>query len=100
MFPTAGDALFRIVRGVEIDLTANGRFTALVRFTDGETETKTGRYSVASDRITFTLPGEKARDSGTYRIEGKTLTFHDDSFGVTVEVAKGKAKDTSGRSLF
>ncbi len=95
-----GDALFFIVHGVEVDFDADGSFTAHIRFTDGETETKTGRYVVHGDHMELSIPSMKATESTTYKIEGKELVFHDESFGITIKVARGKAKDDSGHDLF
>lgn len=95
-----GDALFFIVHGVEIDFDANGTFTARIRFTDGQTETKKGHYVLRGDQIEFSIPSLKAKETATYTIEGRDLRFHDPSFGVTIEVARGKAQDSSGHDLF
>ncbi len=95
-----GDALFFIVHGVEIDFDENGSFTARIRFTDGQTETKKGHYVVHGDQIEFSIPSLKAKETATYSIEGRDLRFHDPSFGVTIEVARGKAQDSSGHDLF
>jgi len=94
-----GDALFLVIHGVELDFEKNGTFTARIRFTDGQTETKRGTYALDGDRIDFSIPS-LGKESGTYEIKGKDLSFHDTSFGVTVKVAKGKAQDSSGHDLF
>ena len=95
-----GDALFFIVHGVELDFGKDGQFTARIRFTDGETETKKGVFKLDGDHIELSIPSMKAKESATYTIKGSDLIFHDKSFGVTIKVAKGKAQDGSGHDLF
>ncbi len=95
-----GDALFFIVHGAEVDFDKDGSFTARIRFTDGETETKKGRYVLHGDHIELSIPSMKAKESLTYEIDGKNLEFHDESFGVKITVARGKAQHASGDDLF
>lgn len=95
-----GDALFFIVHGVEVDFEADGNFTARIRFTDGSTETKKGHYVLHGNHVELSIPSMKAKESATYQIEGNDLKFHDPSFGITIEVARGKAKDDKGHDLF
>lgn len=95
-----GDALFLVIRGVELDFDKGGNFTAHVRFTDGQTETAKGTFQIDGDRIEFRVPQLKGKESATYKIDGDKLSFHDDSFGVTITIARGKAKSDSGLDLF
>lgn len=95
-----GDALFFIVHGVEVDFRENGTFDAHIRFTDGSTETKTGTFKAKGGDIDLRIPSMKAKERGTYKIDDHVLTFHDPSFGITIELDRGKAKDSSGHELF
>lgn len=95
-----GDALFFVVHGIEVDLRADGTFDAHIRFTDGETESKTGTYRVKGDQIALRVPSLHAREHATYSIVDHKLVFHDPSFDITLKLARGKAKDESGDDLF
>ena len=95
-----GDALFFVVHGFQLDVHENGTFKVHVRFTDGETKTETGTFRLDGDAIELRIPSIDAKEHGTYSIEGDTLRFHDPSFGVSVRLARGKAKDSSGDELF
>ncbi|MDG2308273.1 MAG: hypothetical protein P8R42_27155 [Candidatus Binatia bacterium] len=95
-----GDALFFIVHGAELDFSKDGQFTARIRFTDGETETKKGVFKIDGDHIELSIPAMKAKESATYTIQGNDLVFHDKSFGITIKISKGKAQDDSGHDLF
>jgi len=95
-----GDALFFIVHGAEVDFDADGTFTARIRFTDGQTEEKKGRYVLHGDHLELSIPAMKAKESLTYEIDGNELELHDASFGIAIKIARGKARDSSGHDLF
>lgn len=95
-----GDALFFVVHGFQLDVHENGTFEVHIRFTDGETKTETGTFRLDGHDIQLRIPSIDAKEHGTYSIEGDTLRFHDPSFGVSVRLARGKAKDSSGDELF
>lgn len=95
-----GDALFFVVQGVEVDFRRNGTFVAHIRYTDGSTETKNGTFEIHAGDLDLQVPSMQAKERGTFEIKDHVLTFHDASFGVTIELDRGKAMNAAGDSLF
>ena len=97
-----GDALFLVVYSFQVDFLADGHFHAHVAFTDGQSRKVKGNYRVeAGNRLVFDLPKTKMSESVTYSFKTKDLVrVEDSSYGVRIDLNRGRAKKKSGDDWF
>jgi hypothetical protein len=89
-----GDGLFFVIRDIGIRFEDDQRFTAAVRFLDGQQSTKTGRYQVTKKgTLLLTIEGLNTEKILTVRRVGRDLVIHDKAFDVTLRLAPGKMEE-------
>lgn len=93
-----GDALFFIVSSISGVMDKDGNFTGTVSFTDFQTATQKGTYTVDGKYIYITTTGNKTPYKLRYWFDDesrKIITVKDEKFGVSLQLRKGKPSDDS-----
>ena len=89
-----GDALFFFIRDVGIRFEQGGRFTAAVRFIDGQQGSRTGSYQILKPGTALlSIDGLGKAKPIQFRRQGKDLIIQDRAYDVTVRLAPGKMEE-------
>ncbi len=89
-----GDALFFFVRDIGIRFERGGRFTAAIRFIDGQQKSRTGTYSVTkAGTLLVNIDGLGKAKQLSFRRQGRDLVVIDRAYDVTVRLAPGKLEE-------
>lgn len=89
-----GDALFFFIRDVGIRFEQGGRFTAAVRFIDGQQTARTGSYQILKPGTALlSIDGLGKPKPIQFRRHGKDLILQDRAYDVTVRLAPGKMEE-------
>lgn len=89
-----GDALFFFIRDVGIRFEQGGRFTAAVRFIDGQQGSRTGSYQIVKPGTALlSIDGLGKPKPIQFRRQGKDLIIQDRAYDVKVRLAPGKMEE-------